>query len=116
MRDELGVARFEVDALDHEPDADRAPPARSGRAHEAKHEAAEHDAWFRAEVEKSLTRADSGEAQWFSHEEHHGEARRPHRPPERDRRVSVPVLWQDDADADLDIILDHIETESPAAP
>jgi toxin ParE1/3/4 len=27
--------------------------------------------------------------------------------------VNVPVLWQDDADADLDIILDHIETESP---
>ena len=33
-----------------------------------KHEAGEHDAWFRGEVEKSLTRADSGEAQWFSHE------------------------------------------------
>jgi plasmid stabilization system protein ParE len=30
--------------------------------------------------------------------------------------VSVPVLWQDDADADLDIILDHIETERLSAP
>lgn len=33
-----------------------------------KHEAAAHDAWFRGEVEKSLARADSGEAQWLSHE------------------------------------------------
>ena len=68
VREELGIARFEVDALNHEPDAAaRKRPDQSERMKQ-KHEAGEHDAWFRGEVEKSLARADSGEAQWFSHE------------------------------------------------
>jgi hypothetical protein len=68
VREELGIARFEVDALNHEPDAaSRKRPDQSERMKQ-KHEAGEHDAWFRGEVEKSLARADSGEAQWFSHE------------------------------------------------
>lgn len=68
VREELGVARFEVDALNHEPDADRRRRPDQAARMKQKHEAGEHDAWFRGEVEKSLTRADSGEAQWFSHE------------------------------------------------
>lgn len=68
MRDELGVARFEVDAQAHVPDASaRRRPDQAARM-KHKHEAAEHDAWFRAEVEKSLARADSGEAEWVPHE------------------------------------------------
>ena len=35
----------------------------------ARHEAAEHDAWFRAEVEKGIARADSPDAKWVPHEE-----------------------------------------------
>lgn len=68
VRDELGVARFEVDAQAHAPDAGtRRRPDQAARM-KHKHEAAEHDAWFRAEVEKSLARADSGEAEWIPHE------------------------------------------------
>ena len=35
----------------------------------ARHEAAEHDAWFRAEVEKGIARADSPDAKWIPHKE-----------------------------------------------
>ena len=61
VRDELGLARFEVDAQAHEPDAgarrrpDQAERLRKQRA------AAEHDLWFRAEVQKTLDRIDAGE-------------------------------------------------------
>lgn len=67
VRDELGVSRFEVDAQAHAPDAARRRPDQAARM-KHKHEAAEHDAWFRAEVEKSLARADSSEAEWIPHE------------------------------------------------
>ena len=52
VRDELGVARFEVDTLDHEPGADRRRRPDQAARMKHKHEAGEHDAWFRAEVEK----------------------------------------------------------------
>jgi hypothetical protein len=68
VREELGVTRFEVDALNHEPDAVRRRRPDQAARMKQRHEAGEHDAWFRGEVEKSLTHADSGEAQWFSHE------------------------------------------------
>jgi hypothetical protein len=32
-------------------------------------EAAEHDAWFRAEVHRALAEADDAQAEWASHEE-----------------------------------------------
>ncbi len=68
VRDELRVARFEVDTLQHDPAAaPRKRPDQAERLRQQRH-AAEHDAWFRGEVEKSLARADSCEAQWLSHE------------------------------------------------
>ena len=69
VRDELGLARFEVDAQAHESDAGaRRRPDQAARM-KARHEAAEHDAWFRAEVEKGIARADSPDAKWVPHEE-----------------------------------------------
>ncbi len=60
VRDELGLARFEVDAQAHEPDAGRRRPDQAERLRQQR-EAAEHDAWFRAEVQKTLDRIDAGE-------------------------------------------------------
>jgi hypothetical protein len=69
VRDELGLARFEVDAEAHEADPGvRRRPDQAERM-KARHEAAEHDAWFRAEVEKGIARADSPDAKWIPHDE-----------------------------------------------
>ena len=69
VREELGLARFEVDAQAHEPDVGaRRRPDQAERMKQ-RHEAAEHDAWFRAEVEKGIARADSPDAKWIPHEE-----------------------------------------------
>ncbi|TRL32754.1 type II toxin-antitoxin system RelE/ParE family toxin [Methylosinus sporium] len=44
----------------------------------------------------------------------HNEARCADRAPQQENRpLNVPVLWQDQAIADLDRILDYIERESP---
>lgn len=69
VREELGVTRFEVDAEAHEPEAGaRHRPDQAARM-KARHLAAEHDAWFRAEVEKSVGRADASDAKWIPHDE-----------------------------------------------
>jgi hypothetical protein len=61
VRDELGVARFEVDAQAYEPDPGaRRRPDQAERLRKQR-EAAEHDLWFRAEVRKTLDRIDAGE-------------------------------------------------------
>ncbi|QGM48325.1 hypothetical protein [Methylocystis heyeri] len=61
VRDELGLARFEVDAQAHEPDPGaRRRPDQAARLRQQR-EAAEHDRWFRAEVQKTLDRIDAGE-------------------------------------------------------
>jgi len=65
VRDELGVARFEVDTLDHAPDAiTRKRPDQAERLRRQR-EATEHDTWFRAEVQKTLDRIDAGEVQFI---------------------------------------------------
>ncbi|MCY1740742.1 hypothetical protein [Ensifer sp. SL37] len=54
VRDELGLARFEIDMSDHDPAAvERKRPDMAERQRQM-HEAAEHDAWFRGEVQKAL--------------------------------------------------------------
>ena len=69
VRAELGLTRFEVDAGEHSADAAaRRRPDQSARM-KARHEAAEHDAWFRAEVEKRIAEADSPHAEWVPHEQ-----------------------------------------------
>ncbi|MDZ7875640.1 MAG: hypothetical protein U5N27_22680 [Rhizobium sp.] len=54
VHDELGLARFEIDMTDHDPAAvERRRPDTAERQRQI-HEAAEHDAWFRGEVQKAL--------------------------------------------------------------
>ena len=54
VRDELGLARFEIDMTEHDPAAvERKRPDTAERQRQI-HEAAEHDAWFRGEVQKAL--------------------------------------------------------------
>ena len=69
VRDELGVTRFDVDAEGHEPEVGaRHRPDQAARM-KARHLAAEHDAWFQAEVEKGVGRADGSDAEWIPHGE-----------------------------------------------
>lgn len=54
VREELGLSRFEIDMTDHDPAAvERKRPDTAERQRQI-HEAAEHDAWFRGEVQKAL--------------------------------------------------------------
>ena len=60
VRDELGLARFEIDMTDHDPAAvERKRPDTAERQRQI-HEAAEHDAWFRGEVQKALDGINDG--------------------------------------------------------
>lgn len=60
VRDELGVVRFEVDAQAYEPDPGaRRRPDQAERLRKQR-EAAEHDMWFRTEVQNTLDRIDAG--------------------------------------------------------
>jgi hypothetical protein len=69
VREELGLARFEVDAQAHEPDAAaRRRPDQTERLRLA-HEAAEHDRWFREQVEIGLKEADDPKTVWVPHED-----------------------------------------------
>ncbi len=68
IRDDLGVLRFEVDMAGHAPDArPRRRPDQAAALRRA-HEAAEHDRWFRAEIEKAAAEAESPDAVWIDHE------------------------------------------------
>jgi hypothetical protein len=70
VRDTLGMARFDVDATAHDPGAvDRSRPDTAERQRRA-HEAAEHDRWFRAQVQKTLDGIAAGTVKMISHEEH----------------------------------------------
>lgn len=70
VRETLGMARFDVDATAHDPGAvDRSRPDTAERQRQA-HEAAEHDRWFRAQVQKTLDGIAAGTVKMISHEEH----------------------------------------------
>lgn len=59
LRDELGVARFDVDTTHYEPgDMIRRPDRRIARLQER--EAIEHDRWFRERVGATLAKGDKG--------------------------------------------------------
>lgn len=70
LRDSLGVARFDVDASGYSASdlSRRRRPDRTAALREL-HAAAEHDAWFRAEVRQALNEAADPETEWVSHEE-----------------------------------------------
>jgi len=66
---EMGIARFEVDAVNYHPDPLHASkrPDRAEALRRA-HEAGEHDKWFRAEVQAAVIEADDPATQWISHD------------------------------------------------
>ena len=68
VREELGLARFEVDAQGHEPGVARRRPDQAARI-KALHAAAEHDRWFREQVEIGIKEADAPDAEWIPHED-----------------------------------------------
>jgi hypothetical protein len=75
IREDLGVARFEVDTDGYEPETVRRRPDQSA-ALRRMHAAAEHDAWFRAEVEKAIAEADAPGAISVAHEDVQEDMRR----------------------------------------
>ena len=69
VRDELGVVRFEVDALDHDPNAiARKRPDQAERLRQQR-QAVEHDKWFRAEVRKTLNGVAEGSIGFIDEED-----------------------------------------------
>lgn len=66
----LGLCRYTVDASGYDP-AMAPAGARPDSAERLKraHEAAEHDRWFREEVEQALREADDRDTRWVSHED-----------------------------------------------
>jgi hypothetical protein len=67
-RDQLGLSRFEVDAGGFEPDTTLRRPDQAERLRAA-HDAAEHDRWFREQIEIGLKQAADPNTQWIPHEE-----------------------------------------------
>jgi len=59
----LGLAQFEVDAANHEDVPGQKRPDRAQAMREL-HDAAEHDRWFREQVEEAVKAADSPDAVW----------------------------------------------------
>jgi len=57
VRQDLALARFEVDASSHDSQASGHTRPDQAERMRRQHEAAEHDAWFRAEVEAGLAEA-----------------------------------------------------------
>lgn len=70
VREELQMPRFEVDTAEYDPQAaTRKRPDQAERLRQ-QHAAAEHDAWFRAEVQKTLDGIADGTVRMISDEEH----------------------------------------------
>lgn len=69
VSDELGLARFEIDMTEHDPDAvERKRPDTAERQRQL-HEAGEHDAWFRGQVQKALDGIEDGSNRAISEDE-----------------------------------------------
>src|SRR5256885_1799335 len=61
VRNELGLPRFEIDTVEHEPDPEsRKRPDQSNRLRKQR-EAADYDTWFREQVQVGIDAADRGE-------------------------------------------------------
>ena len=69
IRDELGVPRFEVDMLDHNPEINERKRPDTAERQRKLHEAAEHDAWFRKEVRVALETLENGTNRLIGDEE-----------------------------------------------
>jgi hypothetical protein len=69
VRDELGLARFEIDMTEHDPAAiERKRPDTADRQRQL-HEAGEHDAWFRGQVQKAMDGIEDGSNRAMSEDE-----------------------------------------------
>ena len=64
----LGLARFDVDAADHEDMPGNKRPDRAKAMREL-HDAAEHDRRFREQVEEAVRQADSPDAVWYDQDD-----------------------------------------------
>jgi len=76
IREDLGVARFEVDTDGYQPETVVRRRPDQSVALRRMHAAAEHDAWFRAEVEKAIAEADAPGAISVPHEDVQEDMRR----------------------------------------
>lgn len=77
LREEMGLAEFRVDARHYDVEQIQATRRRPDAAAKLKraHAAAEHEAWFRGQVEAAVAAADDPDAQWLEHEDVMSEAR-----------------------------------------
>ena len=66
---EIGITKFDVDTIGFDAHAgvQRTRPDRADTLRAA-HEAASHDLWFREQVRRALSDADSGTAEWVTHD------------------------------------------------
>lgn len=64
----IGISEFNVNATDYNPADKRTRPDSSARMKET-FGAAEHDKWFREQVEEAMAQADRPDAVWIQHEE-----------------------------------------------
>lgn len=64
---DIGIQRFDVDAVNYEAEGGRSRPDRAQALRHA-HEAAAYDKWFRAEVEQAVREADDPNTEWIPHE------------------------------------------------
>lgn len=69
VREELGLVRFEIDMTEHDPAAvERKRPDTAERQRQL-HEAGEHDAWFRSQVQKAVDGIEEGSNRMISEDE-----------------------------------------------
>jgi len=64
----LGISQFNVNASNYDPAEKRVRPDAAERMKRT-FDAAEHDKWFREQVEEALLEADKPDAVWIPHEE-----------------------------------------------
>ncbi|MCD7059639.1 hypothetical protein [Pelagibacterium xiamenense] len=69
VRLELHMPQFEVDAEDYDPEANKRERPDAAERQRRMQQAAEHDAWFRAEVQKTLDGIANGTVRMISDEE-----------------------------------------------
>jgi len=64
---DVGISQFDVDAADYAAESSKRPDR--AEALKRAHEAAEHDRWFREQVEIGLREADDPNTVWISNED-----------------------------------------------
>ena len=64
----IGISQFNVNASNYDPAEKRARPDSAERMKRT-FDAADHDKWFREQVEEGIRQADAPNAVWVSHEE-----------------------------------------------